>query len=189
MKKFLVVLLLLVSVFSFAQNTGKTTTADQALAESNKLLQQALDKITELEKQNAQLVDDKKALTAENATLKSENTSLKATNLDLQTSLAEASNAIKQSNEVLQLAYDRIDKDQNEIIKLRTSIGDLIKSGVELVSYQWEIGITVGYPYTAKLNLSWNPPWFPNMGFTAGVEYYFDTEKAGVFGGVKINLK
>jgi hypothetical protein len=184
MKKLLVILLLLVSTFSFAQTAGasKAPSADQALAESNKLLQQALDKINELEKENAQLTTDNKIL-------KAENTSLKATNLDLQTSLAEASNAIKQSNEVLSLAYDRIDKDQNEIIKLRTSIGDLIKSGVEVVSYQWEIGIGVGYPYTAKLNLSWNPPWFPSMGFTAGVEYYFDTEKAGVFAGVKINLK
>jgi hypothetical protein len=171
MKKIIAILLLFLATFAFAQNKD----AAAAIAESNKLLQQALDKISLLEK--------------EKAVLEVENKSLKDTNLSLQVSLAGANEALKQSNVILQKASDRITADQEEIKNLRLNIKQLIDAGVEVQYYQWEIGVLVGYPFSAKLGVTWDPKWIPYLGFTVGFEYYFDTQKAGVFAGVKVNLK
>jgi FtsZ-binding cell division protein ZapB len=164
MKKLIAILFLFLATFAFAQTKDVSAT----IAESNKLLQQALDRISVLE---------------------TENKSLKDTNLSLQASLAGANEALKQSNVILQKASDRITADQEEIKDLRLNIKQLIDAGVEFQSYQWEIGVLIGYPFTAKLAVTWDPKWIPFLGFTGGFEYYFDTQKAGVFVGVKVNLK
>jgi len=171
MKKIIAVLFLFLATFSFAQ----TKDAASAIAESNKLLQEALNKINTLE--------------AENTSLKAQVKSLESTNLSLQASLAGANEALKQSNVILQKASDRISADQKEIEDLRLNIKQLIDAGVEAQYYQWEIGVLVGYPFSAKLAVTWDPKWIPYLGFSAGFEYYFDTEKAGIFLGVKVNLK
>jgi hypothetical protein len=178
MRKIIAVLFLLLSTIAFSQTSG----IDSAISDSNRLLQQALDKINALEKENTTLRSDKDFLTRENKFLKD-------TNLMLQASLAEASIALKQSNEILQKASNRITADQNEINSLRLSIKELISAGVEIQAYRWEISALIGYPLAAELLVSWNPQWAQGFGLSLGVQYYFESQKAGAFVGAKINLK
>jgi hypothetical protein len=167
-------------------------TCEDALEESTILLQAALDRIEELEEENQKLLDG--ALTDETAKqriaeLEEDNKRLRDELLGTKVLIAEANAALGESNEILQLAYDRIDKDQTEIEGLRKHIDDLINAGVEIETYHWNIMVTAGYPYSMGIAVGYNLHFFPVIGFVLGFDYNIDSNIPRINAGIKINIK
>jgi len=174
MKKLVIILaaLFLLSVSAFAATDDAKTKI--ALDESNQILEQALAKIEELEKENLALKGEKEALNKEI--------------LSLDISLVEASEALDENNKILTQAYNRIDKDSIEIENLRKHIKSLIAAGVEVKTYDWNIIITTGYPISMGLDVAYNLPFFPSLGVLVGIDYFIDNKFAAIKAGIKINL-
>jgi regulator of replication initiation timing len=167
MKKtiFIFLFILLTSIFVFADPLSD---ANNALAETNTLLQEALSRIQVLE--------------AENAALTSENTALKTT-------LEEANRTLSENNALLQQLSDRIDADQIEIDNLRKNIQQLISTGVEVVNYDLGFSLFYGYPNSAQFLVNWNFPFFPALGIEAGFNYNFAINQPVFLVGIKLNIR
>ena len=167
-------------------------TCEEALAESTILLEAALDRIEELEKENKDLIDG--ALTDETAKqriaeLEEDNKRLRDELLGTKVLIAEANTALGESNDILQLAYDRIDKDQTEIEGLRDHIDSLINAGVEIETYHWNIMVTTGYPASMGIAIGYNLHFFPVIGVVLGFDYNIDSNIPALKAGIKINIK
>jgi len=138
------------------------------LEESNKLLEQALIKIETLENEIEELT-----------------TSL----ISKEKLITKADKALEDNNKVLKMAWERIDKDQDEILKLRNMIGELIDAGVEITTYHWNIMFTSGYPLNTGLSVAYNLHFFPLLGIVVGFNYNWEINQPLMTLGIKINLK
>jgi uncharacterized protein YoxC len=199
----LLLIITLVPFFAFSQ----TSDCEEALEESDKLLEEASKRISELGKENEELKakvaklkeiisSDCDSLLKENEKLKNEieklESELKSKNNtieDLKTTVKEADEAIAASNQLLEKAYDRINEDQKEIIDLRTSIKQLINSGVEIQTHHYNVALTAGYPANAGFQFAYNFHFFPKLGVIAGFDFNFEKMEPSIYGGIKINIE
>jgi len=178
MKKLALILLaFLIAVPVFAEN------CEDALEKSTEVLIKASSRIDELEKEVKELKNSD-----EIEALKEENQMLKNQIISLEVSLTEASKALYESNITLQKAYDRIDKDSNEIAELRGHIKTLINAGVEVKTYNWNVIITSGYPASLGVAVAYNLPFFTNLGVVVGVDYNIESNTPAFKAGIKINI-
>lgn len=186
MKKIIIsIIIMLIPFISFSQ-TSTLEECNQALSKSNALLERTLDRIQELEEENKELRQE-----LENGSNSSESElieSLKDDNQRLRISLAKASNSLKDSNEVLEKAYERISKDQEEIEKLRNRIEELIDAGVEVKTYNWGISVLAGYPYEIGFDFNYNLHWMPNIGIVVGSSYDVENDMPKIKAGIRINI-
>jgi len=144
MKKLaLILLVFLITIPVFAES------CEDALEESTNLLIKANSKIEEFEDEIERLESG-----YEMKILREENQMLRKYITSLEVGLAAASKALEESNIILQRAYDRIDKDGDEIVDLRGHIKTLIDSGVEVKTYDWNVMITSGYPISLGVAVS-----------------------------------
>ena len=121
--------------------------------------------------------------------LKIENQNLKDTIAHKDDLLKKADEALADNNEVLAAASARLDADQEEIIKLRSMIKDLLANGIEISTYHWTITFLGGYPTTTGLEVGYNLHFFPSVGLVAGFSYNWEEHKPLMTFGLKINLE
>jgi hypothetical protein len=121
--------------------------------------------------------------------LKFNNEKLTKDNLDLQVTLVKANKSIDGNTQLLIKLNDRLASDQKEIDDLRSQIKELIKTGVEVVSYDFNVETLYGYPNTFELLLSYNFPFLPVLGVSTGFSYLFEDKKAIFYIGAKLNIK
>jgi len=144
LKIFLIISFLFVSVFSFSQSNIST---DDQLKQYKQLLENAVNSLQEttalLEEANKEI----KALKEENKKLKEkienieDNNDLAKENATLQTELTKANNALIETNQVLEIAKERIEKDQEEITALRKTLQEALGK----IEKQTYFGIGAGY--------------------------------------------
>lgn len=178
MKKLvLILLMILIAIPVFTEN------CEDALEESTNLLIKANSKIEELEDEIERLESGH-----EIKIFREENQMLKKYITSLEVGLAAASKALEESNIILQKAYDRIDKDGNEIVDLRGYIKTLIDSGVEVKTYDWNVIIISGYPISLGVSVAYNLPFFTSLGVIIGIDYNIDSNTPAFKAGIKINI-
>lgn len=178
MKKLAIILLSIFIAFPLIADD-----CSDALEESNELLEMAFERIEELEAQNEALKEGSRV-----AELEEEVKFLEDLVLSYEVAMAEASQALEDSNNILQQAYDRIDADGNEITMLRGHVQNLISAGVEIKTYDWNVIITSGYPLSMGISVGYNLPFFTNLGFVVGFDYNFTDMIPAFKAGVKINI-
>jgi hypothetical protein len=178
MKKLAIILLTIFIAFPlFADD------CEDALQESTELLELAFERIEELEAENAALKEGSRV-----EELEAEVKFLEDLVLSYEVALAEASNALSDSNDILQQAYDRIDADGTEIEMLRGHVQNLISAGVEIKTYDWNVIVTSGYPLSIGVMVGYNLPFFTSIGFVAGIHYNIDSNIPSFQAGLKINI-
>jgi len=178
MKKLVIILLAIFIAFPLFADE-----CQDALEESTQLLTEASERIDELE---AEIERIKRGTEVER--LEAEVKSLNAQILSYEVALAEASQALSESNDILTLAYNRVDADGIEIAALREHIQNLISAGVEIKTYDWNVIITTGYPLSMGVLVGYNLPFFTNIGIVAGVDYNITNNIPSFKAGLKINI-